>query len=126
MDTPQIKSKILNAQVSASPYDERYEMALVYCMDRAANYCFSLTRFPDQDEIEVMVLDQVLTKVTDLELTLDGDVLTANLDPVTAGLLDGIQKYVINLEVSDDERRQLLEALKKIFEGKKGFKLALP
>jgi len=119
------RSKILYARVSASPYDERYEMALVYCIDIAADYCFSLTRLTDQDEIEVMVLDQVLIKVNDLNLTFREDVLTAHLDPSTANQLDGFEEYVVNLDVSDEERLQLIKALRKIFEGKQGFRTAL-
>lgn len=117
------KSKVLHARVSASPYDEHYEMAFVYCVDVATKYCFSLTRLPDQGEIEVMVLDQLNASVEDLNLTLNGDVLTAHLDPETASQLDGFDEYVVNLGVSHEERRQLITALKKIFEGKRGFRV---
>lgn len=32
----------LQATISASEFDEYYEMALVYCFDKAKDYCLSL------------------------------------------------------------------------------------
>ena len=119
-----IRSKTLSAKYSASAYDERYEMASVYCVDATANYCFSLTRFPGNEEIALMVHDQLLTKVLDLRLTLRGNVLTAHVDHQVAADLDGFDEYVIRLEGSDANRAQLIEALQKIFEGKNGLTLS--
>jgi len=116
--------RLLNAEVSASPYDEHYEMALVYCVDRTANQVFSLTRFPDQDEIELMVLDQLVTRVRDLEVTLDGQVLRADLPPEVARDLDGTRQYVVTLMATEVELQQVKDALAKIFEGKAGLFIA--
>ena len=99
-------------------------MALVYCMDTGSNYCFSLTRFPGEEEIELMVQDQILTKVLDLRLTLQGSVLTASLGNKVASDLDGFDEYVISLEGLDEGRVNLIEALQRIFEGKQGFQIA--
>ncbi len=118
-----IKQKTLNATVTASPYDDHYEMALVYCVDKETHHCFSLTRFPGQEEIEVMVVDQINTKVLDLQVTLVGDCLQAILPAELARRLDGVERYIVHLDLPDHERAVLISSLKKIFEGKCGLSL---
>jgi hypothetical protein len=114
----------LSAVVSASAFDEYYEMALVYCVDEIQNYCFSLTRLPDQDEIEVMVRDQNNYRVKDLSVQLQGTILTANLDKEVAAQLDGYTTYVIQLtEVDGQDMLEIQQALRKIFEGKNGLQI---
>lgn len=114
----------LNATVSASAFDEYYQMALVYCFDREKNYCFSLSRFPEEDEIEVMVLDQINHKVVDLSVELRGSTLNVALDKSLAAHLDGHTSYTIGLlGVEGPERDHLRDALRKIFEGKHGLRL---
>lgn len=121
-DLPQAP-RTLKAEVSASPDDDHYEMALVYCVDRTANYVFSLSRFPDQDEIELMVLDQLVARVRDLEVILDGNVLRADLPLEVARELDGTRQYVVNLMATGVELQHVRDALAKIFEGKKGLRI---
>ncbi|WP_199138053.1 hypothetical protein [Delftia sp. ASV31] len=116
--------RILKAEVFASPHDEHYEMALVYCVDHEANYVFSLSRFPYQDEIELRVLDQSITRVRDVEVILDGNVLRADLPPEVARELDGTRQYVVNLKATGVELQNVRDALAKIFEGKKGLLIA--
>ncbi|MDR0226337.1 MAG: hypothetical protein LBI66_07945 [Burkholderiaceae bacterium] len=116
--------RALTAEVSASSHDEHYEMALVYCVDRTANYVFSLVRFPDQDEIELMVLDQLVARVRDLEVILDGNVLRADLPLEVARELDGTRQYVVNLMATGVELQHVRDALTKIFEGKHGLVIA--
>ncbi len=118
-----IKRKTLNATVSASPYDEHYEMALVYCVDKETGHCFSLTRFPGQDEIEVMVVDQINAKVLDLHVTLTGNCLQATIPEGLARRLDGVEQYSVYLDLPNHERAVLISSLKKIFEGKSGLSL---
>ncbi|WP_026686725.1 hypothetical protein [Azovibrio restrictus] len=114
----------LNATVSASAFDEQYQMALVYCFDRERNYCFSLSRFPEEDEIEVMVLDQINHKVGDLSVKLRGSTLNVILDKSLAAHLDGHTSYTIGLlGIEGPERDNLCDALRKIFEGKHGLQL---
>lgn len=113
----------LNATVSASAFDEHYEMALVYCFDKEKNYCFSLSRFPDENEIEVMVLDQINYKVDDLSVLLRNSTLTVTLNQAVAAKLDGHLNYTIDLVGIDGSGVSLLcDALRKIFEGKHGLR----
>lgn len=118
-----MKQTVLHASVTASPYDEHYEMALVYCVDQRSRHCFSLTRFPGENEIEVMIVDQVLEKVPDLDVSLNGSCLTAKLPPGLAQRVGGVQQYVVHIDLSEDQLPNLISALKKIFEGKGGLKL---
>lgn len=115
----------LNATVSASSFDEHYGMALVYCFDKGKNYCFSLSRFPDEDEIDVMVLDQINHKVDDLSVRLEEKILTVNLDGGVATQLDGHTTYTIALlDIDGVGLLSLHDALRKIFEGKNGLQIA--
>lgn len=98
-------------------------MALVYCVDKASGHCFSLTRFPDQEEIELMVVDQIISKVTDLDITLNGRCLIATLPPDLSRRLDGIEQYCVHLDLPDHEFPVLTESLAKIFDGKSGLKV---
>ncbi|WP_262562484.1 hypothetical protein [Acaryochloris sp. CCMEE 5410] len=70
----------LVVQISASPYDTDYGMAYVYGFDKAKNYCFSLSRFPHSEHIEVMVVDQLVSHVDDLTISVTHNLMTATLD----------------------------------------------
>ena len=111
----------LQVDISASPYDDHYDMALVYCFDKSQNYCFSLSRAPDSSEIEIMVCDQINCKVNDLDLILYRNFLKVNLSAVVAAKLDGHQMYKVEFELDDQEYDLIHQSLDKIFEGKKGF-----
>jgi hypothetical protein len=114
----------LNATVSASSFDEHYEMAFIYCFDKIKNYCFSLSRFPGEDEIEVMILDKINHKVDDLSVQLEEKILTVNLDGGVAAKLDGHTTYTIALlDVDGIGLLSLHDALRKIFYGKNGLQI---
>lgn len=110
----------LRATISASAYDADYAMALMYCFDSAQNYCFSLTREPNSDEIEVMVVDQVNQKTDTVTIQLHRDYLRAIINPSLAKQLDGHEEYVIEFTANEQEHENLRLSLKKIFEGKNG------
>jgi hypothetical protein len=113
----------LNATVSAAAFDDDYEMAFVYCFDREKDYCFSLSRFPQENEIEIMVRDQINYKVNDLSVELRGSTLSVSIDQLLAAQLDGHATYTISLiETDDAEKEHLRDALRKIFEGKHGLR----
>ncbi|MGA4531731.1 hypothetical protein ACPA1H_15410 [Ectopseudomonas chengduensis] len=113
----------LSAAISASPYDADYDMALMHCFDSVQNYCFSLTRAPNSDEIEVMVVDQVNHKTDDLTLQLHRNHLKAIINSALAKLLDGHEEYVIEFTANEQEHENLQRSLEKIFEGKKGLSI---
>ena len=110
----------LNATVSGSEHDPFYEMALLYCFDELKNYCFSLTRMPNSQDIEVMVLDQVNQNLDTLTIDLYRNRIEAIIPRESAKKLDGHEKYTVNFLVDDTEFKNIKAALEKIFDGKMG------
>ncbi len=92
-------------------------------MDEQRNYCFSLSRFPDEERIEVMVRDQLVCKVDDVSVTLEGRTMTVALDSAVAARLDGESGYVIALNAAEEDLPGIRAALRKIFEGKSGLRV---
>ena len=111
------------ATVSASPYDKDYEMAYVYCYDSSQRCCFSLSRFPDQQEIEVMVEDQSHHRRIDLCVHLKHRTLEVVLDAPSPSAFDRTPEYIIDLQLAEDQEPVLHAALRKIFDGKKGLRI---
>lgn len=111
----------LKVTILASEFDEDYEMALVYCFDKTKDYCFSLTRLPDSEEIEVMVLDQINHRVNDLSVVLNQSSIEVTLSKEASSNLDGHASYTIAFEPLKTDINELRRALEKIFEEKNGF-----
>lgn len=91
-------------------------LAYVYCTD-LSGYCLSLSRFLDDDLVEVMVLDQINHKTREVAVELAHDKLRVTVSPVAAAQLDGITEYTVPLALPTDELRELDAALSAIFEG---------
>ncbi len=115
----------LMATVAASDFDPDYEMAFVYCYDAEKKYCFSLSRFPGQAEIEVIVGDQQNHKRMDLCVQLQGRRMSVLLDDPANWSLETEPAYIIDLRLRDDEQDALHAALRKIFEGKNGLRIGM-
>ncbi|MGR3279050.1 hypothetical protein ACSYAD_28710 [Acaryochloris marina NIES-2412] len=113
----------LVVDIAASPYDADCDMAYVYCVDEAKNYCFSLSRFPNSEHIEVMVLDQLVSHVDDLTMSVTRNLMTATLDEKTATSLDGYQHYDLQFELTPLEMTRLIDSLQQIFAGKSGLSI---
>ena len=111
----------LNTTITASPYDEDYDMALMYCWDENKKYCFSLSRPVDEEEVEIMVSDQINEKINDLSLELHDDHIKVSLSQEVARRLDGNTNYKINFILNQSELNNVIEALNEIFKRKKGF-----
>lgn len=111
----------LHATVNASANSDVYDgMAYIYCHDPAQNYCFSLTRTVDSDDIEVMVVDQVVHRVDRLDVALHASGFKATFSTEVASLLDGHLEYVIEFLPGDWSRQTIEQALTAIFRGKDG------
>ncbi|MDR7306509.1 transcriptional repressor [Rhodoferax saidenbachensis] len=111
----------LRATVLASSSDNGYDgMAYIYCHDPELNYCFSLTRSPDSEDVEVMVVDQRVRRVLGLRLELSKEGFVAHLEPSIAAELDGHTEYEIEF-LSTPQGVGLVEAaLQTIFREKDG------
>lgn len=65
--------------------------------------------------IEVMVLDQVLARTSNLTVTLAPSGLTATLDETTAARLQGDRVYVVNFTADSETHAVMTAALKRMF-----------
>lgn len=92
------------------------ELAYVYCVDENG-YCLSLARFPNDELVEVMVVDQVNHKTREVAVELSREQLRVSVSPAAAAALDGIMEYVVPLAATDEEFRDLDAALAVIFDG---------
>jgi hypothetical protein len=92
------------------------ELAYVYCTDESG-YCLSVCRFPDDELVEVMVIDQVNHKTREVVVELSREHLRLTLSAGAAAQLDGIMEYTVPLTSTDDELRELDAALSVIFAG---------
>jgi hypothetical protein len=95
---------------------EDQELAYVYCADESG-YCLSVCRSPDDELVEVMVIDQVHHKTHEVAVELSREQLRLRLSAAAAAQLDGITEYIVPLAASDDELRELDAALSVIFAG---------
>ncbi|WP_321859858.1 hypothetical protein [Burkholderia cenocepacia] len=114
----------LHATVGAatSDLDDDESFANIYCHDAEQDYCFALSRFPDDTLIEVMVRDQLNLRVKDLSVRLTDDTIDVEIEPGTAARLDGQTRYVIHLAPGQYDPVTLRAALKEIFVGKNGYR----
>ncbi len=114
----------LHATVGAatSDLDDDESFANIYCHDAEQDYCFALSRFPDDALIEVMVRDQLNVRVKDLSVRLTDDMIDVEIEPGIAARLDGQTRYVIHLAPGQHDPVTLRAALKEIFVGKSGYR----
>ncbi len=116
--------KELHATVgtATSDLDDDESFANIYCHDAEQDYCFALSRFPDDARIEVMVRDQLNVRVKDLSVCLTDDTIDVEIEPGIAARLDGQTRYVIHLAPGQYDPGTLRAALKEIFVGKSGYR----
>lgn len=108
-----IRTKGFSTSTGGGP-DE--ELAYAYCADESG-YCLSVCRFPDDELIVVMVIDQVNHKTREVAVELSRDQLLLRVSPEAAAHLDGITEYTVPLTATDSELRELDAALSVIFAG---------
>ena len=91
------------------------ELAFAYCVDESG-FCLSLSRFPTDELVEMMVIDQLTYQTREVAVELSREQLRVILSPTAAAALGGITEYLVPLTASDDELRELDAALSVIFE----------
>ncbi len=103
--------------LGGSPKDEDYgDMAHILCKSEQG-YFFSLTRYPDEQDIEIIVIDQVNSRTDELFASLSSNRLLVTIPPSVAAKLDGETEYVIDFEASAERLTQIDESLAAIFKG---------
>jgi hypothetical protein len=114
-------SKTINTgDVALCQRDEDTDLASVYAVD-TNGYCVSLSRFPGDTKIEVMVADQINYKTNEVKAHLYSDKLVVCLSKHDAKELDNITEYVILLEVNAERLQEIDTTLKIIFAGLEGY-----
>ncbi len=79
----------------ANPCDDEYDDMALLCCHGEDGDLFSLSRFPDEDEIEISLGDDKTLAVTNLKVTFDAERLLVELDAGDAAKLGGDQQYEI-------------------------------
>ncbi|MBT4835896.1 MAG: hypothetical protein HON94_00970 [Methylococcales bacterium] len=85
-----------------------------YFYDENQDYCFSVSRFENDEEIEIMVHDQINTIVSQLDITLHSGYMEANIPKIIAGELDGNLNYKIFFELNKKQWKELDNVLSEI------------
>jgi len=99
-----------------NPCDDEYDdMALFCCHDENGDL-FSLTRFPDENQVEITVRDDKTLNLQTLKVTFSAERLLVEIDPADAKQLDGHTEYEIRHSTPADELRDVEETLQIILE----------
>jgi hypothetical protein len=108
----------LDTEVSYGEDEEG--LIYAYFWDKTKNHCFSLSRFVDADEIEIMVYDQINELVDDLDVKISKGYLSASISNKLASKLDGNREYIVNYHLESSNESDLQAILNRIFLGKRG------
>ncbi|KQQ54595.1 hypothetical protein ASF84_14820 [Pseudomonas sp. Leaf127] len=99
----------------ANPCDDEYDDMALLCCHGEDGDLFSLSRFPDENEIEISLGDDKTLAVTHLKVTFGAERLLVELDAADAARLGGDTRYEIrhasdalDLREADDTLRIIL------------------
>jgi hypothetical protein len=102
--------------VAAFTHDEGIEdFSGIFC-GLEQGYVVSLSRFPNDSLIEVMVIDQIVHRTKDVSSELYKDKLVICVSKEAARQLDNIIEYVLLLEVTQARLLEIHRVLKVIFD----------
>jgi hypothetical protein len=103
---------IKTASFIVNPCDDEYDDMALLCCHSEKGDLFSLTRFPDEQEVEITVGDDVLT-VSQLKVTFSAERLLVELDSADGKPVN----YEISHGTAADELKEVEETLVIILEG---------
>lgn len=109
--------QIKTASFIVNPCDDEYDDMALLCCHGETGDLFSLTRFPDEQEVEITVRDDKVQTVSQLKVTLSAERLLVELDPADGKALDGHSLYEISHGMAADELKEVEETLVIILEG---------
>jgi hypothetical protein len=109
--------QIKTASFIVNPCDDEYDDMALLCCHGETGDLFSLTRFPDEQEVEITVRDDKVLVVSQLKVTLSAERLLVELDPADGKALDGHHLYEISHGMAADELKEVEETLVIILEG---------
>lgn len=102
----------VNALVADPEYDD---ISHVFVRDVTSGYWFSISRFSEFDDPEVMVKDQLNHRGGVIAVELHSQSFRATLSEAAATALDGHREYVV--EFSESQYVSVRAALEAIFHG---------
>ncbi|MDB6143219.1 MAG: Uncharacterized protein JWP80_2263 [Pseudomonas sp.] len=107
---------INTAMLIVNPCDDEYDDMALLCCHGETGDLFSLTRFPDENQVEITVGDDKTLHLKTLKVTLSAVRLLVELDPADAKQLEGHIEYEIRHTMAGEELREVAETLQIILE----------
>ena len=107
---------INTAMLIVNPCDDEYDDMALFCCHSDSGELFSLTRFPDENQVEITVRDDKTLTLKNLKVTLSAERVLVELDPADAKQLDGQTEYEIRHDTPASELRDVQETLQIILE----------
>lgn len=99
-----------------NPCDDEYDDMALFCCHGETGDLFSLTRFPDENQVEITVRDDKTLTLKSLKVTFSAERLLIEIDPADAEQLDGHANYEIRHTTPASELRDVEETLQIILE----------
>ncbi|EGH42982.1 MULTISPECIES: hypothetical protein [Pseudomonas syringae group] len=108
--------QIKTASLIANPCDDEYDDMALLCCHAENGMLFSLTRFPDENEVEITVSDDKSLNVSSLKVTFSAERLLVEIDTQDARQLDGHHQYEILHATDAGELQDVHQTLQIILE----------
>ncbi|MEE4753303.1 hypothetical protein V2K79_14665 [Pseudomonas alliivorans] len=105
---------IKTASLIVNPCDDEYDNMALLCCHSENGELFSLSRFPDENEVEITVRDDMTHTVSTLKVTCSAERLLLEIDPADGKQLDGHDRYEILHSTSAVELQEVEETLQII------------
>ncbi|POD81409.1 hypothetical protein BKM17_01960 [Pseudomonas syringae group genomosp. 3] len=103
--------QIKTAALIVNACDDEYDNMALLCCHGEGGDLFSLTRFPDENEVEITVGDDTSHTVSSLKVTLDAQRLLVQIDPADAAQLKGHEQFEIIHSTDADELAEVNRTL---------------
>jgi hypothetical protein len=107
---------INTAMLIVNPCDDEYDDMALFCCHGETGDLFSLTRFPDENQVEITVGDDKTLNLNSLKVTLSAERVLIELDPADGKQLEGHSEYEIRHNMAGEELREVAETLQIILE----------
>jgi len=107
---------INTASIIVNPCDDEYDDMALLCCHGETGDLFSLTRFPDESQIEITVGDDKTLELKSLKATLSAERLLIEIDPADAKQLEGHTEYDIRHSMSASDLQEVAETLQLILD----------
>lgn len=106
--------QITTAGLIANPCDDEYDDMALLCCHAENGELFSLSRFPDEKQVEITVGDDKSHTVSSLKVTLGATRVLLEIDPADGKHLNGHSTFEIIHASSASELLEIEETLQTI------------